>query len=120
MQFPEFTRDSRHFRPREQLFAVGVRREHVRHAGCDGLGQRHSVLFRRCEQSRARIIVDLPATAPPIRQLVPDPIYSAMSEVKPDALQVTAGRSHTAVIRVYDAAGKMIETHENKGDFKEP
>jgi hypothetical protein len=28
-------------------------------------------------------------------------------------------RSHDAVIRVYDAAGKVIETHEHKGDFKE-
>jgi hypothetical protein len=25
----------------------------------------------------------------------------------------------TAVIRVYDAAGNVIETHEHKGDFKE-
>ena len=29
-------------------------------------------------------------------------------------------RSHRAVIRVYDVAGKVIETHEHKGDFKEP
>ena len=29
-------------------------------------------------------------------------------------------RSHHAVIRVYDEAGKVIETHEPKGDFKEP
>jgi hypothetical protein len=29
-------------------------------------------------------------------------------------------RSHDAVIRVYDDAGKVIETHEHKGDFKEP
>jgi hypothetical protein len=28
-------------------------------------------------------------------------------------------RSHDAVIRVYDAAGNVIETHEYKGDFKE-
>jgi len=28
-------------------------------------------------------------------------------------------RSHTAVIRVYDDAGNVIETHEQKGDFKE-
>jgi hypothetical protein len=28
-------------------------------------------------------------------------------------------RSHDAVIRVYDAAGDVIETHERKGDFKE-
>jgi hypothetical protein len=28
-------------------------------------------------------------------------------------------RSHDTVIRVYDAAGNVIETHEHKGDFKE-
>jgi hypothetical protein len=28
-------------------------------------------------------------------------------------------RSHYAVIRVYDAAGNVIETHEQAGDFKE-
>jgi hypothetical protein len=31
-----------------------------------------------------------------------------------------SSRSHDAVIRVYNAAGKMIETHQHKGDFKEP
>jgi hypothetical protein len=29
-------------------------------------------------------------------------------------------RSFRAVIRVYDEAGNVIETHEHKGDFKEP
>ena len=29
-------------------------------------------------------------------------------------------RSHVAVIRVYDDAGNVIETHEHKGDFREP
>ena len=28
-------------------------------------------------------------------------------------------RSHDAVIRVYDAAGNVKETHQHKGDFKE-
>ena len=28
-------------------------------------------------------------------------------------------RSHDAVIRVYDAAGNVIEMHEHKGDSKE-
>ena len=28
-------------------------------------------------------------------------------------------RSHDAVIRVYDAAGNVIEMHEHTGDFKE-
>jgi hypothetical protein len=30
------------------------------------------------------------------------------------------GLSHDALIRVYDAAGNVIETHEHAGDFKEP
>ena len=29
-------------------------------------------------------------------------------------------RSHDAVIRVYDEAGNVIETHEHAGDFREP
>jgi len=29
-----------------------------------------------------------------------------------------SSRSHDAVIRVYDEAGNVIETHEHKGDFK--
>jgi hypothetical protein len=28
-------------------------------------------------------------------------------------------RSHHAVIRLYDAAGNVIETHQHEGDFKE-
>ena len=28
-------------------------------------------------------------------------------------------RSHDAVIRIYEQAGNVIETHEHKGDFKE-
>jgi hypothetical protein len=28
-------------------------------------------------------------------------------------------RSHHAVIRVYDAAGNVIETHKHEGDFRE-
>ena len=28
-------------------------------------------------------------------------------------------RAHNAVIRVYDAAGNVIETHEHAGDFRE-
>jgi cytochrome oxidase Cu insertion factor (SCO1/SenC/PrrC family) len=29
-------------------------------------------------------------------------------------------RSHDALIRIYDAAGNVIETYEHAGDFKEP
>jgi tryptophan synthase beta subunit len=29
-------------------------------------------------------------------------------------------RSHDAVIRVYNAAGNVIETHEHAGGFQEP
>ena len=30
-----------------------------------------------------------------------------------------SSRAHDAVVRVCDAAGNVIETHEHKGDFKE-
>ena len=44
---------------------------------------------------------------------------------EPDAISNAIGyskffsRSHDAVIRVYDEADNVIETHEHKGDFKE-
>jgi hypothetical protein len=44
---------------------------------------------------------------------------------EPDAISNAVGyakffsRSHDAVIRVYDEAGNVIETHEHAGDFKE-
>jgi len=34
-------------------------------------------------------------------------------------LNKTYSRSHDAVIRVYDEAGNVIETHEHKGEFNE-
>jgi hypothetical protein len=43
----------------------------------------------------------------------PDPIENAIGYAK------FYGRSHDAVIRVYDQAGNVIETHEHAGDFKE-
>ena len=45
---------------------------------------------------------------------------------EPDAISHAIGyakffsRAHDAVIHVYDAAGKLIEVHRHKGDFKEP
>ena len=46
------------------------------------------------------------------------------SGVEPDAINNAIGyakfcsRSHDAVIRVYDEAGNVIETHEQAGQFK--
>jgi hypothetical protein len=45
---------------------------------------------------------------------------------EPDAVGNVTGyakffrRSHDAVIRVYDNAGNVIETHEHAGEFREP
>ena len=45
---------------------------------------------------------------------------------KPDAISNAIGyakffsRSHDAVIRVYDGADNVMETHEQTGEFKEP
>ena len=49
-----------------------------------------------------------------MKQLRPPPL-------KPDAIGYTEfySRSHDAVIRVYDAIGNVIETHEQAGDFRE-
>jgi hypothetical protein len=44
----------------------------------------------------------------------PDQINNAIDYAK------LYSRSHVAVIRVYDGAGNVIETHEQAGDFKEP
>jgi hypothetical protein len=44
--------------------------------------------------------------------------------VEPNAISNAIGyakffsRSHDAVIRVYDEAGNVVETHEHTGDFK--
>jgi len=37
----------------------------------------------------------------------------------PNEAPQRCSRSRRAAIRVYDAAGNVIETHEHKGDFKE-
>jgi hypothetical protein len=45
--------------------------------------------------------------------------------VEPNAISNAVGyakffsRSHDAVVRVYDEAGSVIDTHEHAGDFKE-
>jgi hypothetical protein len=55
-----------------------------------------------------------------------DALFGRPSYGEPDAVSNPIGyakfrsRSHNAVIRVYDEAGKVIETHEHKGDFREP
>jgi hypothetical protein len=60
--------------------------------------------------------VELVADALPFGRLwygEPNAISSVIDHAK------HRSRSHDAVIRVYDAAGNVIETHEHKGDFKE-
>ena len=66
-----------------------------------------------CRQDRA---VDLISDVLPLRRLwygEPNAISNAIGYAK------FFSRSHDAVIRVYDAAGNVVETREHKGDFKE-
>ena len=44
----------------------------------------------------------------------PNPVSNGISNTK------FFSRSHDAVIRVYDSAVNVIETHAHAGDFKEP
>ena len=60
--------------------------------------------------------VDLISDALPFRPIWyrgPNAIRNAIDSAK------FRSRSHRAVIRVYDDAGNVVETHEHKGDFKE-
>ena len=58
--------------------------------------------------------------------LISDPLpYGRLWYGEPNAISNAIGyaksrsRSHDAVIRVYDEAGNVIETHEHTGDFRE-
>jgi hypothetical protein len=60
--------------------------------------------------------VDLVSNALPFGRLwygEPNAISNAIGYAK------FFSRSHPAIIRVYDEAGNVIETHEHKGDFQE-
>ena len=52
--------------------------------------------------------------------------FGRLSYGEPNAISNAIGhamhrsRSHDAVIRVYDDAGNVIETHKHESDFKEP
>jgi hypothetical protein len=43
----------------------------------------------------------------------------ALSRMTPVEYAKFFSRSHDAVIRVYDEAGNVIETHEHAGDFSD-
>ena len=47
-----------------------------------------------------------------------NPKQAACTLQTPEAATNKFSRSHAAVIRVYDKAGNVIETHEHAGEFK--
>ena len=66
--------------------------------------------------SKLKRCVDLISDALPLGRLWygdPNAVSNAIGYAK------FRSRSHDAVIRVYDEAGNVIETHEHKGDFRE-
>ena len=68
------------------------------------------------KSARAKIIagVDLVSEVLPFGRLWYDTPDDAIGH------GMHTSRSHDAVIRVYDGAGNVIQTHEHNGDFKEP
>ena len=56
----------------------------------------------------------------PARYFIEGSCTLARVESRTQLLRTILRRSHDAVIRVYDAAGNVIETHEQRGEFKEP
>ena len=73
--------------------------------------------FTKCDPRKDHRGVDLISDALPFGRLwygEPNAISNAVGYA------AHCSRSHHAVIRVYDEAGNVIETHEHKGEFKEP
>jgi hypothetical protein len=56
--------------------------------------------------------VDLISDVLPFGRLLYEEIREAVAYAK------FYSRSYDALIRIYDAAGNMVETHEHKGDFE--
>ena len=83
-------------------------------------GDKHSTTSTDVYEIRPRSDksgVDLISDALPYSPLWyrgPNAIFNAIEHAK------HRSRSHHAVIRVYDQAGNVIETHEHAGEFKEP
>jgi hypothetical protein len=78
--------------------------------------QRPSMYVYEVRPRKDRRGVDLISDVLPFGRLLygePDAISNAVSYAQ------FFSRSHDAVIRVYDEAGKVIEPHEHTGDFKE-
>ena len=48
------------------------------------------------------------------------PIYGFCDAINAIGYAIHRSRSHKAVIRVYDDAGNIVETHEHAGELKEP
>jgi hypothetical protein len=67
---------------------------------------------------RFRLRIHGPSKAPS-RENLSTPIYWFCDAINAIGYAMHRSRSHDAVIRVYDEAGNVIETHERKGDFKE-
>jgi hypothetical protein len=71
--------------------------------------------FRSRQKNVGSHPTDYPHHETAIRMLI-----SNKSGKKKSTLATTfSGRSHDAVIRVYDDAGNVIEMHEHAGEFKE-
>jgi len=72
--------------------------------------------FTKSDHAKIHRGVDLSSDALPFGRLwygERNPISSAIAYAK------HSSRSHDPVIRVYAAAGNVIETHEHAGEFKE-
>ena len=66
--------------------------------------------------SKDRRGVDLISDALPFGRLWYDGLNAASNAI---GYASQYSRSHDAVIRVYDDAGNVVETHQHAGDFKE-
>jgi hypothetical protein len=70
----------------------------------------HEYVIRPCKDKRGIDLISDALPYSPLWYAGPTAISNAISFAK------FYSRSHDAVIRVYDEAGNVIQTHEHKGD----
>ena len=73
--------------------------------------------FPKSVRAKDKRGVDLISDALPVGRLWYDGPNAASNAI---GYAEQYSRAHDAVIRVYDEAGNVIETHEHTGEFKEP
>jgi hypothetical protein len=74
---------------------------------------------RRSHDHHRRFRLRIHGRVKQLRESLSTPIYGFCDAINAIGYAMHCSRPHDAVIRMYDEAGNVIDTHEHKGDFRE-